>query len=79
MYRALSSFAARVIANRYISQSEIQLKEDKDEAIRSIYGEGGPKYNYGQDEMNLVSNIDVPTLKNIAIARSNELGLTISS
>lgn len=81
MCKNLLSFAARVTLNQYVSNEMIQGKSnaEKETLLNSIYGKGAPKYNYALDELGLVHGNDIPTLKNIAIAKANVSGVTTAS
>ncbi len=77
--RSLLQFASRVIFNQFVSNEIISDAIDKDRIIKSVYGRNAPSYNYALDELNLVHGNDIPTLRNIAIAKSNYQGVTTST
>ena len=78
---SLLSFASRVILNQYVSNELIKdkNKDERNAEMNRIYGEKVPRYNNALGEIGLIHNSDVPTLKNIAIAKSNLIGITTAS
>lgn len=78
---SLLSFASRVILNQYVSNELIKdkNKDERSAEMNRIYGEKVPRYNNALGEIGLIHNSDVPTLKNIAIAKSNLIGITTAS
>ena len=77
----LLSFAGRVTLNQYVSNEIIKSmsKDERDNTLQSIYGNGVPAYNYTLNELGLIHNNDVPILRTIAIAKANVQGITIAS
>ena len=77
----LLSFAARVTLNQYVSNEVIKGmgNEERDATLQGIYGAGVPSYNYTLNELGLIHDNDVPTLRAIAIAKANVQGITIAS
>lgn len=81
MCKSLLSLVARVHLNQYVSHEFLQnmTNTEKEEYLKSLYGQHAPRYNYALDELGLIHGADLPTLKDIANAKANIQGVTTAS
>ena len=77
----LLEFSSRVILNQYVSNTLLKNKSKTDiqSILNNLYGKFAPEYNDALEELSLIHENDVPTLKNIALAKANLYGLTTSA
>lgn len=78
----LLSFASRIVLNQHIIHNYIDPitgVDKKEQKIKEIFGSNSIKYNRQLDITEVVSSYDIPTLRNIAIAKANVLGVTTAT
>lgn len=75
----LLSFASRIVLSQHVIHNEIDPITDidkKEARLKEIFGQNTPRYNRQLDMVESVQGVDINTLRTIAIAKANVLGVT---
>lgn len=78
----LLSFASRIVLNQHIIHNQIDpitTVDGREAKIKEIFGGNSVRYNKQLDFTEVISGIDIPTLRNIAIAKANVAGITTAT